>query len=190
MPGKIIIVSAPSGSGKTTLLTSVLPYFPNLGFSVSATSRTPRANEVHGKDYYFVSNEEFDTRISNNQFIEWEEVYKGTRYGTLRSELNRLWQQGKDVIFDLDVVGGMNIKKQYPLISLSVFIRPPSIQVLRERLIVRATDDPGSIDRRLARAAYELDFASKFDKVVVNDDLDKASHELKNTIAEFLNENA
>lgn len=189
MSGRIVIISAPSGTGKTTLLKNVLPDIPGLSFSVSATSRNPRKNEVDGKDYYFVTPEEFEKRVTENQFVEWEEVYEGIRYGTLRSELNRIWQQGRSVVFDVDVMGGMKIKKQYPLQSLSVFIRPPTMQSLRERLLGRATDDPLSIEKRLARAEYELNFASRFDQVIVNDNLQTAIKDLRETLQIFLSKN-
>lgn len=189
MSGRIVIISAPSGTGKTTLLKNVLPDIPGLSFSVSATSRKPRKNEVDGKDYYFVTPEEFEKRVTENQFVEWEEVYEGIRYGTLRSELNRIWQQGRSVVFDVDVMGGMKIKKQYPLQSLSVFIRPPTMQSLRERLLGRATDDPLSIEKRLARAEYELNFASRFDQVIVNDNLQTAIKDLRETLQIFLSKN-
>ncbi len=186
MQGKIIIICAPSGAGKTTLLKAVLQQFENLEFSVSATSRQPRANEQHGKDYYFLSEEDFKRRITENRFVEWEEVYEGTFYGTPRSELTRIWQKNKHVVFDVDVLGGMNIKKQYPLTSLSVFIQPPSLNTLRERLLGRGTETPESIDKRIKRASYEMEFAPKFDVRIVNDDLQKAISQLHLVFSDFL----
>lgn len=186
MQGKIIIICAPSGAGKTTLLKAVLQQFENLEFSVSATSRQPRAKEQHGKDYYFLSEEDFKRRITENRFVEWEEVYEGTFYGTPRSELTRIWQKNKHVVFDVDVLGGMNIKKQYPLTSLSVFIQPPSLNTLRERLLGRGTETPESIDKRIKRASYEMEFAPKFDVRIVNDDLQKAISQLHLVFSDFL----
>ncbi|MFP4289082.1 MAG: guanylate kinase [Bacteroidales bacterium] len=186
MQGKIIIICAPSGAGKTTLLKEVLQRFENLEFSVSATTRPPRAKEKHGQDYYFLSEEDFKKRITENQFVEWEEVYEGTFYGTPRSELTRIWQKNKHVVFDLDVLGGMNIKKQYPLTSLSVFIQPPSLNALRERLLGRGSETPESIEKRINRAAYEMEFAPKFDVKIVNDDLHKATAQLHEAFTRFL----
>ncbi|MFW5757905.1 MAG: guanylate kinase [Bacteroidota bacterium] len=186
MQGKIIIICAPSGTGKTTLLKEVLQRFENLEFSVSATSRLPRANEKHGKDYYFLSVEDFKKKINENYFVEWEEVYEEIFYGTPRSELTRIWQKNKHVVFDVDVLGGMNIKKQYPLISLSVFIQPPSLNTLRERLLQRGTETPESIQKRISRATYEMEFAPKFDVKIINDDLQKAISRLHETFTQFL----
>ncbi len=186
MQGKIIIICAPSGAGKTTLLKEVIQQFDNLEFSVSATSRQPRKNEKHGKDYYFLSEKDFKKRIAENQFVEWEEVYEGTFYGTPRSELTRIWQKNKHVVFDVDVLGGMNIKKQYPLTSLSVFIQPPSLNTLRERLLGRGSETPVSIEKRINRASYEMDFAPKFDARIINDDLQKATAQLQEVFTRFL----
>ncbi len=172
--GKLIIVCAPSGSGKTTIVKSVLPGIPSLEFSVSACSRPPREGEVHGKDYYFLSEEEFRKKIDEGAFLEWEEVYPGSFYGTLKSEVQRIWNEGKHVIFDVDVFGGINIKKQYPDNSLALFIMPPSVEELRARLTGRGTETPESLEKRISKAEYEMGFASGFDATVVNDDLEMA----------------
>lgn len=172
--GKLIIVCAPSGSGKTTIVKSVLPGIPSLEFSVSACSRSPREGEVHGKDYYFLSEEEFRKKIDEGAFLEWEEVYPGSFYGTLKSEVQRIWNEGKHVIFDVDVFGGINIKKQYPDNSLALFIMPPSVEELRARLTGRGTETPESLEKRISKAEYEMGFASGFDATVVNDDLEMA----------------
>lgn len=186
MEGKLVIFCAPSGSGKTTILRAVLPEFPELEFSVSACSRPPREGEVHGKDYYFLSNEEFIKKIDGGQFLEWEEVYSGNFYGTLISEVERIWRKGKHVIFDVDVIGGLNIKKKYPERSLSIFIQPPSLEELHKRLDERGTETPESLKKRISKAEYELGFADQFDKRIVNDDLDKAIMEVKQAISSFL----
>lgn len=186
MEGKLIIFCAPSGSGKTTILRAVLPDFPELEFSVSACSRPPREGEVHGKDYYFLSNEKFIRKIDDGQFLEWEEVYSGNFYGTLISEVERIWRKGKHVIFDVDVIGGLNIKKKYPERSLSIFIQPPSLEELHKRLDERGTETPESLKKRISKAEYELGFADQFDKRIVNDDLDKAIMEVKQAISSFL----
>lgn len=172
--GKLIIVCAPSGSGKTTIVKSVLPDISSLEFSVSACSRTPREGEVNGKDYYFLSEDEFRKKIDEGAFLEWEEVYPGSFYGTLKSEVQRIWNEGKHVIFDVDVVGGINIKKQYPDNSLALFIMPPSVEELRARLTGRGTETPESLEKRISKAEFEMGFASGFDATVVNDDLEMA----------------
>ena len=184
--GKLIILSAPSGSGKSTILQSLLPRGPNLAFSISATSRAPRGTEKDGVEYYFISPEEFKRRIDNDEFLEYEEVYTGKYYGTLKSEVERILNAGKNVIFDVDVVGGTNIKKYYGDQACAIFIQPPSKEVLRQRLVGRATDAPEVIEARLAKAEYELSFAPQFDTVIVNDVLETAQEEAYQTIKTFL----
>lgn len=184
--GKLIILSAPSGSGKSTILQSLLPRGLNLAFSISATSRAPRGTEKDGVEYYFISPEEFKRRIDNNEFLEYEEVYTGKYYGTLKSEVERILNAGKNVIFDVDVVGGTNIKKYYGDQACAIFIQPPSKEALRQRLVGRATDAPEVIEARLAKAEYELSFAPQFDTVIVNDVLETAQEEAYQTIKTFL----
>lgn len=184
--GKLIILSAPSGSGKSTILQSLLPRGLNLAFSISATSRAPRGTEKDGVEYYFISPEEFKRRIDNDEFLEYEEVYTGKYYGTLKSEVERILNAGKNVIFDVDVVGGTNIKKYYGDQACAIFIQPPSKEVLRQRLVGRATDAPEVIEARLAKAEYELSFAPQFDTVIVNDVLETTQEEAYQTIKTFL----
>lgn len=187
--GKLIIFSAPSGSGKTTLVRYVMSQIKNLAFSVSATTRPPRGEEKDGVDYYFISIEDFKNKIKNNEFVEWEEVYPGQFYGTLKAEVDRLRNEGKTVIFDVDVLGALNIKKMYGDDALAVFIRPPSIAVLEERLRHRSTESEESIQKRLARASYELSFEDKFDVVVINGDLEKSKNDTLKYVRNFLSEN-
>ena len=184
--GKLIIFSAPSGSGKSTIMNYLLKQNLNLAFSISATSRPPRGTEKHGVEYFFLSPEEFRQRIANDEFLEYEEVYTDRFYGTLKEQVEKQLAAGQNVIFDVDVVGGCNIKKFYGERALSVFIQPPSVEELRKRLNGRGTDSPEVIESRIAKAEYELGFAKKFDVVVVNDDLDKAQAEALATIQEFL----
>lgn len=186
MAGKLIIFSAPSGSGKSTIINYLLTQNLRLRFSISATSRAPRGTEKNGVEYYFLSPEEFRARIAAGDFLEYEEVYKDKFYGTLKSEVERILAEGDNVIFDVDVVGGCNIKKYYGDRALSMFIQPPSIEELRCRLEGRATDAPEVIESRIAKAAYELSFAPQFDVVVVNDDLDKAKAEALRIIQNFI----
>jgi len=186
MSGKLIIFSAPSGAGKSTIVHHILGCGFNLEFSVSATSRAPRGNEVHGVDYYYLTPEEFRSKIRKNEFLEYEEVYPDSFYGTLRSEVQRITGQGKNVVFDIDVLGGINIKKQYDEQALALFVAPPSIEVLHQRLISRGTDTPEMIAKRIGKAEFELSFAPQFDKVVVNDDLEEAKKEAERLIREFL----
>ncbi|TDL99783.1 MAG: guanylate kinase [Flavobacteriaceae bacterium] len=183
---KMLIVSAPSGSGKSTLIGALLQKNPNLAFSISATTRPPRGKEEHGKDYFFLSVEDFKEKIKQNAFVEWEEVYEGRFYGTLKSELERLWGMGKTVVFDIDVKGGLNLKKMYPKESLSVFIKAPSLENLRERLIKRGTDSPEQIEQRLAKAKEETSHESYFDHVLINDDLSKSQLEFFEIVETFL----
>lgn len=186
MAGKLIIFSAPSGSGKSTIINYLLTQNLRLRFSISATSRAPRGTEKNGVEYYFLSPEEFRARIAAGDFLEYEEVYKDKFYGTLKSEVERILAEGDNVIFDVDVVGGCNIKKYYGDRALSMFIQPPSIEELRRRLEGRATDALEVIESRIAKAAYELSFAPQFDVVVVNDDLDKAKAEALRIIQNFI----
>lgn len=184
---KIIIFSAPSGSGKSTIINFLLEQMPGVfEFSISATSRQPRGQEVHGREYYFLSPEEFRTRIANGDFLEYEEVYKDRFYGTLKSEVDRISANGRIALFDVDVKGGVNIKKFYGDKAMSVFIQPPSIEVLKKRLEGRGTDAPDVIQTRLERASFELTFAPQFDKVVVNDDLTTTENEVVSLIKNFL----
>lgn len=186
MHGKLIIFSAPSGAGKTTIVRHLLEQNLNLEFSISATSRGMRHTETDGKDYYFLSPEEFKNKIDNDEFLEWEEVYHETFYGTLKSEVERIRKNGKNVIFDVDVVGGCNIKKYYGDEALAVFVQPPSVEELRNRLISRSTDSLEVIEKRVAKAEYELTFANQFDRIIVNEDLKTAFDEAENCIREFI----
>ena len=186
MKGKLIIFSAPSGSGKTTIVKHLLQKIPGLEFSVSATSRALRGNEKNGVDYYFLTSEEFRQRINNNEFLEWEEVYEGIFYGTLKSEVERIRLKGHHVIFDVDVVGGCNIKDYYGSDALSVFVQPPSINELKNRLLSRCTDSEEVIATRIAKAEYEMTFAPRFDYVLINDKLDTALNEAETIVEGFL----
>jgi guanylate kinase len=184
--GKLIIICAPSGSGKTTIVRSLLPVFPNLEFSVSACSRPPRPGEVEGKDYYFLTPEAFKMKIEKGEFLEWEEVYPGSFYGTLSSEVDRIWEKEAHVIFDVDVLGGISIKTKFPDQSLSIFIKPPSLEELKKRLLGRGTENPESLKARLDKAESEMEFASRFDIVIVNDDLQTAIQHTAQTIKSFI----
>ena len=187
MAGKLIIFSAPSGSGKSTIINFLLKQQLNLAFSISATSRAPRGTEQHGVEYYFLSPEEFRQRIANDEFLEYEEVYENRFYGTLKAPIEKQLTEGVNVVFDVDVVGGCNIKKFYGERALSLFIQPPSIEELRNRLVGRATDAPEVIESRIAKAEYELGFADKFDVIIVNDNLEKAQQETLKVLQDFLN---
>ena len=183
---KLIIFSAPSGAGKTTIVKELLKKEElRLKFSISAASRKPREGEIHAKDYYFLSVDEFKTKIKNNDFLEWEEVYKDHFYGTLRSEISRIEKEGNHIVFDIDVIGGLNIKKQFKEKALAVFVMPPSVEELENRLIKRATDSPENIAKRVAKAKAELEFSKDFDIVIVNDNLDEAIKEAYHSINEF-----
>lgn len=186
--GKAIIISAPSGAGKTTILKRILPVFDVLEFSISATSRAKREGETDGKDYYFLSKDDFQKRIADNGFLEWEEVYEGLYYGTLRSEIDRIWDKGRSVIFDVDVLGGVNIKNALGKNALSIFIMPPSIATLEERLRGRGTETEEVIKKRIQRAEMEISYADKFDKIILNDNLDTATTDTINTIRNFIEE--
>lgn len=186
MTGKLIIFSAPSGSGKSTIINYLMTQGLNLAFSISATSRAPRGTEQHGVEYYFLSPEEFKQRIANNEFLEYEEVYENRFYGTLKAPIEKQLKEGYNVVFDVDVVGGCNIKKYYGDRAISIFIQPPSIEELRKRLIGRGTDTMEVIEDRIAKAEFELGFADKFDVVIVNDDLETAKEEALSTLQTFL----
>ena len=175
---KVIIFSAPSGSGKTTIIKRLLSYFPEFEFSISATSRKPRAGETDGHDYYFLSKESFEEKVNNNQFLEWEEVYAGTRYGTLKSEIDRIQAAGRTIVFDIDVKGGLNLKRIFGDEALAIFVAPPSVEELSRRLHGRGDTSEEMIQKRLAKAEIEMADAPYFDHIVVNDDLTKAKHEL------------
>ena len=186
--GKLIVFSAPSGSGKTTLVHYVMARVPRLSFSVSATSRPPRPGEKEGVDYYFLSVEAFKQKIKENAFVEWEEVYENQFYGTLRSEVEKIRARGDSVVFDVDVKGGLSIKKIYGSEALAIFVKPPSLQVLEEHLRKRSTENEASLRKRLDRAAFELTFEPQFDKVVVNDKLEKAQKDALSIVRNFLEE--
>ena len=188
MKGKLLIFSAPSGSGKTTLVRHILQLDPRLVFSVSATSRKKRENENHGKDYYFLSPEEFRRKIADKEFIEWEEVYPGQYYGTLKQDVERLRNEGKHVVFDVDVVGGLNIKKLFGDDALSIFVKAPSLKVLEKRLRERSTEDEDSLQKRIGKAIDEMKFSDKFDIILINDKLDTALIEAEKIVSSFLNE--
>jgi guanylate kinase len=186
MDKKIIVISAPSGAGKTTLIKQLLSQRSDIEFSVSACSRPSREGETHGKDYYFLTADEFRAKIDANEFIEWEEVYPGSFYGTLRSELDRIWSKGHHVIFDLDVVGGMNIKKLYAEKTLSIFVMPPSVEVLEQRIRKRQSDSEEQISKRIEKAEWEMQFAENFDVVIVNNEISITHIELAGIVSGFL----
>ena len=185
--GKLIIFSAPSGSGKTTIVQYLLKQEElNLAFSISATSRARRGEEIDGKNYYFISTSEFKNHIKADDFLEWEEVYRDNFYGTLKSEVERLWAEGKNVIFDIDVVGGLRIKKKFPKETLAVFVKPPSVDELKIRLKKRSTESEEKINMRIAKASVELATAPQFDMVIKNYDLDTALKEAHQLVADFV----
>lgn len=186
MLGKLIIFSAPSGAGKTTIVRYLISLNLNIGFSVSVTSRNKRYTETDGKDYYFITPDQFREKIQNNEFVEWQEVYNGDFYGTLKSEVERIRQEGKNVIFDVDVVGGCNLKNLYGDEALAIFVQPPSVTELRNRLYARSTDKPEVIEKRIAKAEYELKFAGKFDAVIVNENLEIAFSEAEKIVTDFI----
>jgi guanylate kinase len=186
MEGKLVIITAPSGAGKTTIVRHLLESRLRLSFSVSATTRPKRGNEVDGEDYFFLSVPEFKRRVESNEFVEWEEVYNDIFYGTLKCELERIWAAGNHVLFDVDVNGGINLKKKFGKSSISIFIMPPSVEELETRLIKRKTDTPEKIRMRITKAKDELKFADQFDNVVVNHQLDKAKEEALKIITSFL----
>ena len=184
--GKLIVISAPSGAGKTSIVHYLLKNMPSLSFSVSACSRDKREQEIEGKDYHFLGTEGFQKKIKEDAFLEWEQVYENQYYGTLKSEIERIWKEGKTVIFDVDVVGGLNIKKQYPAECLSLFIMPPSLEVLAERLIGRGSESDESLQKRLDKAEEEIAQNQKFDSVILNDDFDIACEETMEVITKFI----
>jgi len=184
--GKLIIFSAPSGAGKTTIVQHLLTKIPDLEFSISATTRKPRGDEKDGEDYYFISKEEFLHKIAKKHFVEFEEVYSGTFYGTLREEIERIWQKGKAVIFDIDVEGGLHLKRKYGEAALAIFVQPPSLEVLKERLTGRGTDSPEKLQERFAKAEKELNYAPQFDIILKNHDLQTACGEAEQLVENFL----
>lgn len=187
MPGKALIFSAPSGSGKTTIVKHLLTNNPTLGFSISASTRDRRGRtEQNGKDYYFLTPEEFKKKIDNDEFIEWEEVYAGNFYGTLKSEIERIWKEGKDVVFDVDVQGGIKLKNYFGDKALSVFVKVPNIDTLRDRLQTRGTESEESLSRRLFKAKFEMGFADKFDEILVNDNLENAFQKAQLLYTDFI----
>ncbi len=186
MKGKLLILSAPSGSGKTTIVKQLLRSNPKLEFSISACSRAIRSGEVNGRDYYFITPTDFRKMIDNDEFVEWEEVYSNSFYGTLKSELERIWAKGNHVVFDVDVKGGLNLKRIYNDQALAIFIMPPSVEELKRRLELRGTESPESIAKRVGKAKEEMEFAKDFDMIVINDNLEKAIAEVKDLVNSFL----
>ncbi|TGE27174.1 guanylate kinase [Hymenobacter metallicola] len=187
MQGKIIAFSAPSGAGKTTIVHRLMDQIPELSFSISACTRDKRGRtEANGKDYYFISVQEFQEKIRHDEFVEWEEVYEGAFYGTLKSEIERIWESGKHAILDVDVKGGLSIKEFYKDRALAIFVKPPSLEILEERLRTRATDSASSISARLYKANFELTFEDRFDVTVVNDDLDHATEQAAKLVRDFI----
>lgn len=184
--GKLIVIVAPSGSGKTTIARCLLREFPEIRLSTSATTRKPRRGEIAGRDYHFLSEEEFDSHVTNNNFLEWEEFYNGTRYGTLRSEVDKLMEYGYFPLLDIEVKGALNVKKMYGADCVSIFIQPPSLEELENRLISRGTETKESLALRLERASEEIKYAAKFDHVVINDDLDIAYSQVKVIVESFI----
>jgi guanylate kinase len=187
MSSRIVIISAPSGAGKSTIVKHLLSGDINLEFSISATTRQPRGEEINGREYYFLSVEDFRERIKKGEFIEWEEVYKDQIYGTLRSEIERIWSNGNHVLFDVDVKGGINLKNIFGSKAVSIFIMPPSIDELEKRLVSRATDNPVKIKMRVAKAEEELKLAGEFDHIVINNNLEQAESEVYKLVTSFLN---
>lgn len=183
----LLIFSAPSGAGKTTIVNYLLDEFPQLSFSISATSRARRGDEVDGKHYYFLSEKEFRNKIASNDFVEWEEVYPRQFYGTLKSEVERIWRNNKVVVFDVDVIGGLNIKELYGDKAKAIFIRPPSVKHLEKRLRDRGTESEESIKKRIEKAEMELTYGNRFDEILINNDLDKAKADAKDIVKKFLN---
>ncbi len=184
--GKLVIFSAPSGAGKTTIVRQLLREISKLEFSVSVASRPKRPNEIDGKDYYFIPVDEFKQKIEDDEFLEWEEVYENNYYGTLKSEVERIWAKGNSVIFDVDVVGGLNIKRFYKDRALAIFVMPPSVEELEKRLRNRSTESEMDLKRRIEKARHEITFAPEFDKIIVNDNLEKAVNEAKELIEKFI----
>ena len=187
MEGKLFIFSAPSGSGKSTIVQRLMNLNLGLAFSISATSRNPREGEVDGREYHFMSPWSFRKKIDNQDFLEWEEVYPGQYYGTLRSEVDRIWNRGQHAIFDIDVVGGINLKREFGNKACGIFVKPPSLEVLEQRLRSRGTDDEASLEKRLGKAEYEMSQAPHFDYILVNDSLEHALLNAENLVRSFLN---
>lgn len=183
---KIIIITAPSGAGKTSITRHLMKVFPKLAFSVSAATRKPRGNEKNGVDYLFISTEEFQEKIRHNEFVEWEMVYEGKYYGTLKSEMDRIWSQGKIPVLDIDVKGAIHVQQQYPDSSLSIFIQAPSIDELKKRLQSRGTETAESLAARINKASYELSFKNHFNKIIINDQLQRACTEAESIVAAFI----
>lgn len=183
---KIIMVTAPSGSGKTSIVRHLMKMYPELAFSVSATTRQPRAGEKDGVDYYFLNEESFKEKIKDKEFLEWEMVYEGKYYGTLKSEMSRLWAMGKVPVLDLDVHGAIHVQKQYPVNTIALFIKPPSIEALRERLISRGSETPESLQARIGKSSYEMTFQNNFEHIIVNKDFDQACREADEIVEKFL----
>ncbi|RYF91193.1 MAG: guanylate kinase [Chitinophagaceae bacterium] len=183
---KILIITAPSGAGKTSITRHLMHRFPQLAFSISAATRSPRSNEVNGADYYFMSEAEFQQKIKNKEFAEWEMVYEGKYYGTLKTELERIWGNNQIPVLDIDVKGAIHVQKQYPINTLSVFIEPPSVDELKKRLEGRGTETEDSLASRVNKAAYEISFKSHFDKIIMNDDLQRACSAAEEMVQEFI----
>lgn len=188
MEGKLLIFCAPSGAGKSTIVQHLMKVEPTLAFSISCTSRKPRQGELHGREYHFITPQQFREKIENKEFIEWEEVYPDQFYGTLISEVERIWSEGFHALFDIDVMGGLNLKETFGEKALSIFVKPPSMEVLEERLRSRGTDDEASLQKRIGKAAHELSFAPRFDRILVNDSLEKALAEAEVLLSEFLSD--
>ena len=184
--GKLIIFSAPSGAGKTTLVKHLLEANPNLSFSISCATRSKRHNETHGKDYYFISAEEFSQKIDNNEFAEWEEVYADHFYGTLKEEIERIWAEGKHVVFDIDVKGGLRLKELFGDRAMAIFVQPPTLEELSKRLSDRNTDTPEKLEMRINKVAEELAFAQQFDRILINDSLEQAKKEVEEVVEKFI----
>lgn len=188
MEGKLLIFCAPSGAGKSTIVQHLMKVEPTLAFSISCTSRKPRQGELNGREYHFISPEQFRELIENKEFVEWEEVYPDQFYGTLISEVERIWSEGFHALFDIDVMGGLNLKESFGEKALSIFVKPPSMEVLEERLRSRGTENEESLQKRIGKAAHELSFAPRFDRILVNDSLEKALAEAEVLLSEFLSD--
>lgn len=185
---KLIIITAPSGAGKTSITRHLMKTFPQLAFSISAATRQPRGNEKNGVDYHFISTEEFQNKIQHNEFVEWEMVYEGKYYGTLKTELDRIWHQNKIPVLDIDVKGAIHVQQQYPDTSLSLFIQAPSVDELKKRLESRGTETAESLAARINKASYELSFKDQFNKIITNDDFHRACNEAESIVADFVSQ--
>ncbi|MEO6637040.1 MAG: guanylate kinase [Ginsengibacter sp.] len=184
---KIILVTAPSGAGKTSIIRYLMKKFPQMAFSVSATTRKPRENEKDGEDYYFISEKEFKEKIHHKEFLEWEMVYEGKYYGTLKEEIERIWAQNKVPVLDIDVQGAIHVQQQYPVNTFSVFIQPPSVEELKSRLLMRGSETEESLQARVNKSSFEMTFKSYFENVVINNDFDEACKQAEKIVATFLN---